>query len=66
MATKAMARLLPNVWLAHERMLRMNLTAASPLFATSTLRARHAAARVCGGGACDGMEVLGREAWTTS
>jgi hypothetical protein len=37
-ATSAIVRLLPNVWLAHDRMLRMNLTAPKPLFATSTLR----------------------------
>ena len=39
MATSATARSLPNVLYAQLRMDRMNLTAASPLFATSTLRA---------------------------
>ncbi len=38
MATRAMARALPKVWVAHERMLRINLTAARPLLATNTLQ----------------------------
>ncbi len=37
-ATNVTALLLPIVWVAQARMERMNLTAASPLLATRTLR----------------------------